>query len=163
MRNIFLLPILMGAFISSPTFAASHHRHGHPNAAQIVPSDWRIQQTDPHWRGHRYTSPDGSSWFAAYSTPADGASGRINPMTSLPGEQITYQKRESDWGAISGFKGSKIFYRKAVLACGGTVWHAIAFEYPAARKREMDSFVIRASHSIDQAENDSCAGPRERG
>ena len=66
------------------------------------------------------------------------------------------------WGAISGFKGSKIFYRKAVLACGGTVWHAIAFEYPAARKREMDSFVIRASHSIDQAENDSCSGPRER-
>ena len=64
-------------------------------------------------------------------------------MASQPGEQITYQKRESDWGAISGFKGSKIFYRKAVLACGGTVWHAIAFEYPAARKREMDfsSFV----------------------
>jgi hypothetical protein len=36
---------------------------------------------------------------------------------------------ESDWLAVSGIKGNKIFYRKAVIACGGKVWHHIAFEY----------------------------------
>jgi len=101
-------------------------------------------------------SPDGSSWFAAYSTPANRAPNYMHGVRAQPDEQITYQKREGDWAAVSGFKGSKIFYRKAVLACAGTVWHQIAFEYPAARKQEMDRFVIRASQSIDHAENDSC-------
>ena len=33
-------------------------------------------------------------------------------------------RREPDWLALSGIKGNKIFYRKAVIACGGKVWHA---------------------------------------
>lgn len=158
MRLHFLCSLLLGVVISSAGTAASHHRHGHPNATQVVPSDWQVEQSDPNWRGHKFVSPDGSSWFSAYSTPADHAT-RVDAMTTNPGEQITYQKREGDWGVVSGFKGDKIFYRKAVLACGGKVWHEIAFEYPADRKREMDSFVIRASRSIDHAENDSCVGP----
>jgi hypothetical protein len=150
---------MLGALISSAAEAASHHGHGHPDAAQVVPANWRLDQTDPNSRGHKFVSPDGSSWFEAYATPADQAT-RVGAMNSNPGEQITYQKREGDWGAVSGFNGDKIFYRKAVLACGGKVWHEIAFEYPAERKREMDPFVIRASRSIDHAEYDSCSGPR---
>jgi glycosyltransferase involved in cell wall biosynthesis len=71
-----------------------------------------------------------------------------------------YFRREPDWLAVSGLKGSRIFYRKAVIACGGKIWHHIAFEYPAVRKRQMDPFVIRASRSIDHAEYDSCGEPR---
>jgi len=151
--------IFAGLVISPATFGASknaHHREGHPNAAQIVPPEWRLQRPDPKWQGRRYISPDGSSWFTAYSTPANGATSQVDAMASQPGERITYQRREPDWGAISGYKDDKIFYRKAVLACGRRVWHHLAFEYPASRKREMDAFVIRASRSIDRAENESC-------
>ena len=72
------------------------------------------------------------------------------------GEKITYTKRGQDWLAVSGFKGDNIFYRKAVIACNGTTWHHIAFEYPASQKREMDAFVNRASQAIDHGEYESC-------
>jgi hypothetical protein len=64
------------------------------------------------------------------------------------GETVTYFRREPDWIAVSGFKGGRIFYRKAVLACGGTVWHHIEFEYPAALKRRM--VIARHTASITQ-------------
>ena len=57
---------------------------------------------------------------------------------------------------VSEMKSERILYRKAVIDCGGKVWHHIAFEYPADRKRAMDAFVIRAATSIDPAENDGC-------
>ena len=40
-------------------------------------------------------------------------------------------RRERDWIAVSGFKRSRIYYRKAVVACEGKVWHYVEFEYPA--------------------------------
>jgi hypothetical protein len=157
MRHFCFIPVFILVVISSVATASDrrHHQQGHPNAAEIVPPTWRAQ-SDPNWRGRRYVSPDGSSWFVAYATPADREPTQTGAIRSETGEQITYEKHERDWGAISGFKGSKIFYRKAVLACGGKTWHEIAFEYPAARKVEMDPFVIRASRNIDHAENDSC-------
>jgi hypothetical protein len=107
-------------------------------------------------------SPDGSSWFAAYASPValEPIAAHMDTIARQNGEAITYFRREQDWLAVSGFKGDRIFYRKAVIACGGTVWHHIAFEYPAARKRQMDRFVIQASQSIDRAEYDSCEEPR---
>jgi serine/threonine-protein kinase len=80
----------------------------------------------------------------------------MDAFASGEGERVTYRRRERDWLAVSGFKGNRIFYRKAILACGGKVWHHIEFEYPASQKQEMDAFVIRASRAIDQAENDNC-------
>jgi serine/threonine-protein kinase len=72
------------------------------------------------------------------------------------GETLTYLHGEQDWIVVSGSKAERIFYRKAVIACGGKVWHHIAFEYPVALRREMDRFVIRAAAIIDLAENDGC-------
>jgi hypothetical protein len=105
-------------------------------------------------------SPDRSSWFAAYSSPvaSEPVAAHMNRITSQDGEAITYFRREPDWLAVSGLKGNRIFYRKAVIACGGKIWQA--FEYPAVRKRQMDPFVVRASRSIDHAEYDSCGEPR---
>jgi serine/threonine-protein kinase len=72
------------------------------------------------------------------------------------GETLAYVRGERDWIAVSGSKGDRIFYRKAIIACGGKVWHHIAFEYPMALKREMDSYVTRAAYIVDRAENDGC-------
>jgi hypothetical protein len=55
-----------------------------------------------------------------------------------------------------------MFYRKAVVACGGTTWHHIAFEYPPAKQRAMDRFVARASAAVDRAENEGCDSPTAR-
>ena len=72
------------------------------------------------------------------------------------GETLTYLRGERDWIAVSGSKGDRIFYRKAIITCGGKAWHHIAFEYPIALKREMDPYVTRAAFIVNQAENDGC-------
>jgi hypothetical protein len=35
------------------------------------------------------------------------------------GEQITHLRGERSWIEVSGFKGDRIFYRKAIVVCGG--------------------------------------------
>ena len=146
----------------APIAAPRHHQDGHPNATAVVPPGWRLEPHDGTWRGNRYISPDSSSWFAAYVLPitAESVAAHMDVLTVQKGEAVTYLRRETDWLAVSGFKGDRIFYRKAVIACGGTVWHHIEFEYPASRKRQMDPFILRASQSIDHAENDSCGDLR---
>jgi len=63
-------------------------------------------------------------------------------------EKITYEREERTWIVVSGYIGDRIFYRKAMLACGGQVWHHLAFEYPAIQKRAFDLFVTRASYAL---------------
>ena len=140
-----------------------HHQQGNPQETEIVPSTWRALPQDGRIGGRHYVSPDGSSLFAAWATSVHEApvATHMNALASADGERVTYHRRERDWLAVSGFRGDKIFYRKAVIACGGTVWHHIEFEYPASRKREMDPFVVRASRAIDRAENDNCLDNRK--
>jgi hypothetical protein len=160
--SLILLATLSTSLAAPYRVDPRHHQDGHPNAATIVPSRWRLEPLEGAWRGSRYVSPDGSSWFAAYASPValEPIAAHMDTIARQKGEAITYFRREQDWLAVSGFKGDRIFYRKAVIGCGGTVWHHIAFEYPAARKRQMDRFVIQASQSIDRAEYDSCEEPR---
>jgi len=59
-----------------------------------------------------------------------------------------HEREERTWIVVSGYIGDRIFYRKAMLACGGQVWHHLAFEYPAIQKRAFDLFVTRASYAL---------------
>ena len=77
-------------------------------------------------------------------------------LAARPGERVTYQRRGQGWVVSSGFKGDHIFYRKAMLACGNTVWHQIAFEYPANQKRAYDRFVTRAEKALAAHRQDGC-------
>lgn len=163
MRIVLLTLLVLTTFLSAPFGGSAradprHHQQGHPDVTKVVPPGWRLQPHVPSWRGSRYVSPDGSAWFAAYVSPADAEtlSAHMDTIAAQQGEAVTYFRRDRDWLAVSGFKGGRIFYRKAVIACAGTMWHHIAFEYPAIRKQEMDPFVVRASQSIDHAEYDSC-------
>ena len=128
------------------------------NPADIVPPNWQLQPSDPNWKGKRFLSPDGTSWLAVYSLPtaAEPIVRHMQSVTFAEGETLTYLRGERDWIVVSGTKDDRIFFRKAIIACGGKVWHHIAFEYPVERKRVMDPFVIRAATIIDQAENDGC-------
>jgi hypothetical protein len=126
--------------------------------AQLVPPDWQLQPADPNWKGKRYLSPDGASWFAAYATAVEQEplAAHMRAVAFIDGEEITALRGERDWIAVSGLKADRIFYRKAVLACAGKRWHHMAFEYPAAAKRSMDAFVVRAARALDHSENDGC-------
>lgn len=128
------------------------------SAADMVPPNWQLQPPDPNWKGKRFLSPDGTSWLAVYSFPTttEPIAKHMQSVAFAEGETLTYLRGEHDWIAVSGTKDDTIFYRKATIACGGKVWHHIAFEYPVERKRVMDPFVIRAATIIDQAENDGC-------
>ena len=164
MRAVSLTSLILLATVSAPLAApyridSRHHQEGRPDAATLVPPDWRLQRDE-----QRYVSPDGSSWFAphASSVGSEPIARHMDRIARQEGGTVTYFRREPDWIAVSGFKAGRIFYRKAVLACGGKVWHHIEFEYPAALKRRMDPFVNRASYSIDHAETTDCREPRRR-
>ena len=156
--RVFLFTLLL-LLSGLPSLAAPdridsrHHQEGRPRVATVVPSSWRLERDRD-----RYVSPDGSSWFAASAMPvgSEPIAIRMDRIARQKGETVTYFRREPDWIAVSGLKGGRIFYRKAVVACAGKVWHLIEFEYPTVRKRQMDSFVNRASYAIDHAENNRC-------
>ena len=117
----------------SPTEAASDGSPGRSyTTAELVPSGWQLQPTDPNLKGQRFASPDGEGSLALYATSAEQEpiAKHMNAIAFVEGEQITHLRGEEDWIEVAGFKADHSFYRKAVLACAGRVWHEVAFEYP---------------------------------
>ena len=136
---------------------------GAPRAAPdplggLAPASWALAPPDPNWNGKRFVSPDRAAWFATYATPVgqEPVATHMRTVAFVDGEEITYLRGERDFIAVSGRKGDRIFYRKAVLACGGSTWRHIAFEYPADAKRRMDAFVSRAAEAVDRLAQDGC-------
>jgi serine/threonine-protein kinase len=162
MRTIVFGMLLAALAVTS----ADAQRRGQPERygiGSIVPPDWKLQPPDANWRGKRFVSPDGGSWLALYNAPADVSNAEhMKWVASAPGERITYQRRGRGWIVVSGFKGDRIFYRKAMLACGNKSWHHIAFEYPAGDKRAFDRLVTRTSHSLKLHESDGCPTTAQR-
>jgi hypothetical protein len=72
------------------------------------------------------------------------------------GEQITHLRGERTWIEVSGFKGDRIFYRKSLLACGGTSWQEVALEYPA-EAQSMNGFVDRVAKGVELDQDNGCA------
>jgi hypothetical protein len=129
--------------------------------SRVVPADWREQADDPQLKGQHYVSPDGNASFAATTVPAgtEDIAAHLKAIAFGDGEQITYLRGERTWIAVAGFKQGRIFYRAAVLACGGDRWHQIAFDYPASAKNEMREFVDRAATAVRNSENSWCDVP----
>lgn len=117
----------------------------------MVPAHWRPLAESKEWTGQRYVAPDRSAWVAVYSAPGDAEDieAHIKAVSEVEGEDVTYKRRGRRWIVVSGFKGDRIFYRKALLGCGGTVWHHVAFEYPAGQKREYDAIVTYVARSVE--------------
>ena len=135
-------------------------RHRSERTRPFIPADWQLEPPDPKWSGKRFVSPDGQAWFAAYSTDAakESIDDHMRAIAFAGGETLTYIRGESDWIAVSGTKGDRIFYRKAVVACDGRAWHQIAFEYPITMRRYIDPMVQRASAAVD-ATDEGCDAP----
>ena len=135
---------------------ARNSRKGPPTIAALVPPQWQVEPQNPNWNGKRFLSPDGTSWLAVYrSTSQDEPVGdHMRNVIFAKDETITYLRGERTWVAVSGIKDSRIFYRKAILACAGKSWHHIAFEYPVELKTRMDPLVVSASRALDDTRAD---------
>jgi serine/threonine-protein kinase len=124
----------------------------------LAPPGWKLQPADPQWDGRRYVAPDGAAWLAVYATPAEpeALAAHMRTIAFADGEEISYLRGEHDWIAVSGRKGERIFYRKAVLACAGKRWQHVAFEYPAEAKRTLDPHVAKAARALDPSADHGC-------
>ena len=133
----------------------------HDNTGGVIPPDWKKQSLDAASNGGRFISPDGLASFDFYTTAADNQpiTEQMKSFAFGDGDEITSLAGERAWIAASGFKGDRLFYRKAALACGGDRWHHIAFEYPANAKRSMQDFVRRAVEMLDSSQNEGCDTP----
>lgn len=124
----------------------------------LLPQGWQRQPGDPNWQGERFLSPDGTASLSAYITPVaqEPIAQHMKAVAFVDGEQITHLRGGRSWVEVSGFKGDRIFYRKSVLACGGTSWHEVAFEYPA-EAQGMNAFVDQAAHGVEMNRDKGCA------
>jgi hypothetical protein len=124
----------------------------------MLPPDWQRQPADPNWQGQRFLSPDGTGSFSAFIAPVaqESTVDHIKGVAFRDGEQITKLRGGRGWIEVAGFKGDRIFYRKAVLACGGTSWHEVAFEH-AAEAQGMNGFVDNAAAGVEMNRDKGCA------
>jgi len=128
----------------------------HSTIGVLIPRDWRLEPPDPNLQGKRFTSPTGDASLTFFARSAEDVPREqyLSQFAFAEGERVTYLRGERNWLVVSGFRSDRIFYRKAILACGGTQWRHVAFEYPAEAKREFDRFVTRMSRALDQARED---------
>ena len=151
----------------SPFEPRRHSRGGRKPApiplGAVVPPGWQLQSPEPNWQGKRFMSPDGAAWLAIYKTPANAATTEhMKSIAFADGETLTYIQGERSWIAAAGFKGSHMFYRKAILACGGRVWHHVAFEYPPEVKTRIERFIVLAAEGLHDSQTDCDEAVAER-
>ena len=75
---------------------------------------------------------------------------------------IEHEREGRTWVVVSGLFGDRIFYRKAMLACGGRAWHYMEFEYPAGQKHAFDRFVTRSNAALGAYARSGCETLAER-
>jgi hypothetical protein len=159
----FLTPMIAAALLAGGVAANAQefrvYTHPETGTSARVPADWRsepLQPADEH-PGTLSRSPDGDALLAIYSTRvASSEMAHVADEAAAPDERVTYRANGRSWFVRSGFKdGNRIFYRKAIFACGGRVAHLLAFEYPAAEKRSHDRLVTATANSL-RAERGAC-------
>jgi len=125
----------------------------------IIPQNWRAVQAPQGVQARGFVSPDGNSKIVLYGKPATRTvAEQLSRLRAVRGGDITYERAGRTWIVVSGFMGNRIFYRKAILACGGRAWHYLEFEYPAAQKRAFDEFVTHSSATLGAYARSGCAG-----
>lgn len=149
-----LFGIVLCAIASSVT---AKQPIGGPDYLAIVPPDWKLLSEDTTSHERRFVSPSGDAWLSLYARPPEESiEAHLERVRHHDHERITYERRGATWLVVSGYKGDRIFYRKAMLACGGQSWHHLAFEYPADQKEAFDQFVTRASYALSAYDRTGC-------
>jgi serine/threonine-protein kinase len=125
----------------------------------IIPHDWRAVPPPEGLNARGFVSPDRNSKIVLYAKPATRpVAAQLARLRTVRGGDITYEREGRTWIVVSGFKGNRIFYRKAMLACGGRAWHYLEFEYPANQKHAFDRFVTLSSRALAVYGRSGCEG-----
>jgi hypothetical protein len=74
----------------------------------------------------------------------------------MEGEDLRSLRRDRAWVEVAGFKGGRVYFRKAVLACGEREWRHVEYEYPAEAQRAFQPHVDRMSRAFDRVFTQSC-------
>ncbi len=153
-----VLAILLGvALFGAGSIAGAKQPVGAPDYLAIVPPDWKLLSEDATSHERRFVSPSGDAWLSLYARPPDESiEAHLERVRHHDHERITYERGGATWIVVSGYRGDRIFYREAMLACGGQSWHHLAFEYPADQKLAFDQFVTRASHALSAYNRTGC-------
>jgi len=121
---------------------------------KFIPEGWQTEHIAGRRDIIRYVSPDRTAVLTMGDIAAAGATGGLELAEAhRPNEKITYRVRKGAWIVVSGYRGDKIFYRRADLACRGKRWHVIEVTYPRSSKQKLDATVTRISHSLSDYRN----------
>ncbi|WP_374547790.1 hypothetical protein [Rhodoblastus sp.] len=119
-------------------------------ATADYPAGWTTEPAPENNDGRRFVSPDGrasltiSGIFATDSRNAE----LDEKATPMPGETVTYRAARDNWIVLSGTRNGRIFYRKAILSCGGEVWNDLDIDYPVEEKTEYDALAAHIAASL---------------
>lgn len=125
------------------------YEHAGSGTRALVPAAWRAGQPDGTLEGGaRFLSPDGSAAQAVWGTarPIGNLHDHMQLLAEAGGIRVTYAPRRRGWFVLSGYRGNRIFYMKAIRACGRV--HHVSLEYPARLKRSYDPLVTTISQSL---------------
>ena len=152
--SAFLLGV---ALFGAASTATAKQPVGAPNYLAIVPPGWKLLSEDATRHERRFVSPSGDAWLSLFARPPEESiEAHLERVRHHDNERITYERRGATWLVVSGYKGDRIFYRRATLACNGQSWHHLAFEYPANQKLAFDQFVTRASYALAAYNRTGC-------
>jgi hypothetical protein len=138
--------------------AARSNAGARPSLAALIPRDWRAAPPDPRLPGTRFVSPTGGAWLRFHGVPADkeAMDQYWKSVAFQDGEDLRTLRRDRAWVEVAGFKGGRMYFRKAVLACGEREWRHVEYEYPAEAERVFQAHVDRMSRAFDAAFTQFC-------
>ena len=115
-----------------------------------VPGDWAIDPPPADDDGRVFRSPDRQAQIViGGSHITDDIASVLQDAVS--GVGVTYKRIGPDWAVASGVEGSRIFYRRSVIACHGRIINAVEITYPQSQKQAYDLLVEHVSKSLHSA------------
>jgi hypothetical protein len=138
--------------------AARAYARAQSGLGALVPRGWQAAARDPDVPGSRFVSPMGDAWLHFYAVPAnkDAVEHYWRGVALREGEDLRLLRRDRGRVEVAGFKGGRMYFRKAVLACGEREWRHVEYEYPAEAERVFQGQVDRVSRAFDSAFTQFC-------
>jgi hypothetical protein len=102
--------------------------------------------------------PKGDASLKFYAVPVekDALDQYWKSVALREGEDLRSLRRDRGRVEVAGFKGGRMYFRKAVLACGDREWRHVEYEYPAEAERVFQTHLDRMSRAFDSAYTKFC-------
>ena len=99
-----------------------------------VSSNWSMDPSPVNNDGRVFRSPDRQAQIAiSGSFITEDVASTLRDAAS--GVGVTYQSIGPNWAVASGLEGSKIFYRRSIIACRNRILNTVEITYPESQKQ----------------------------